>query len=46
MAAATGHEFHEISDLVLLPFRDSHEDPRAVRSDLDAFPPVLGPPSQ
>lgn len=39
-------EFYEMSDLILLPFRDSHEDLRTVRKDLDAFPRALGVPSQ
>ena len=39
-------KFYEMSGLVLLPFRDSHEDIRTVRNDLDAFPEALGVPSQ
>lgn len=39
-------QFYEMSNLVLLPFRDSHEDIRTVRKDLDAFPRALGVPSQ
>lgn len=39
-------EFYEMADLVLLPFRDSHEDLRTVRRDLDSFPEALGVPSQ
>jgi cellulose biosynthesis protein BcsQ len=38
--------FYGMCDLVLLPFRDSHEDIRAVRRDLDAFPRAFGVPSQ
>jgi hypothetical protein len=38
--------FYEMSSLVLLPFRDSHEDIRTVRKDLDTFPRALGVPSQ
>lgn len=37
---------YEMCDLVLLPFRDSHEDIRTVRHDLDDFPKALGVPSQ
>jgi len=36
----------EISDLVLLPFRDSQEDVRTVRRDLDRLPAALALPSQ
>jgi hypothetical protein len=39
-------QFYEMSSLILLPFRDSHEDIRTVRKDLDAFPRALGVPSQ
>ncbi|MBU1691723.1 MAG: hypothetical protein KJ958_11285 [Gammaproteobacteria bacterium] len=39
-------QLYEVSDLVLLPFRDSHEDIRTVRNDLDAFPEAYGIPSQ
>ncbi|GAO35288.1 hypothetical protein SCT_0673 [Sulfuricella sp. T08] len=39
-------QLYEISDLILLPFRDSHEDIRTVRNDLDAFPEAYGIPSQ
>ena len=38
--------FYEMSGLVLLPFRESHEDIRTVRNDLDAFPEAYGIPSQ
>lgn len=37
---------YEISSLVMLPFRDSHEDIRTVRQDLDNFPEAFGVPSQ
>ena len=39
-------QLYELGDLVLLPFRDSHEDMRTVRHDLDAFPSAYGIPSQ
>ncbi len=39
-------QLYELGDLVLLPFRDSHEDIRTVRRDLDAFPDAYGIPSQ
>ncbi len=39
-------EFYRQADLVLLPFRDSHEDIRTVRHDLDSFPRAYGVPSQ
>ena len=39
-------KFYEMSGLALLPFRDSHEDIRTVRNDLDTFPEALGVPSQ
>ncbi len=39
-------QLYEMCDLVLLPFRDSHEDIRTVRHDLDKFPKALGVPSQ
>jgi hypothetical protein len=35
-----------LADLVLLPFRDSHEDIRAVVRDLDMFPRAYAIPSQ
>ena len=38
--------FYELCELVLLPFRDSHEDIRTVKKDLDAFPRAFGVPSQ
>lgn len=34
------------ADLVLLPFRDSHEDVRTVRADLERLPQALAVPSQ
>lgn len=39
-------QFYEMSELVLLPFRDSQEDIRTVRRDLDRFPRAYGIPSQ
>jgi len=39
-------KFYEMSGFILLPFRESHEDIRTVRSDLDAFPKAYGIPSQ
>ncbi len=36
----------DMSDLVILPFRDSHEDMRTVRRDLDRFPNAYALPSQ
>ena len=38
--------FYELGGLVLLPFRDSHEDMRTVQRDLDRYPNALGIPSQ
>ena len=35
-----------VADLVLLPFRDSHEDIRTVIRDLDVFPRAYAVPSQ
>jgi hypothetical protein len=43
---AMDRKFYEMSGLVLLPFRESHEDIRTVRNDLDAFPKAYGIPSQ
>jgi len=37
---------YELGGLVLLPFRDSHEDMRTVLRDLDKFPNAVGIPSQ
>ena len=36
----------EMASVVLLPFRDSHEDIRTVRRDLDRFPNAYALPSQ
>lgn len=38
--------FYDMSGLILLPFRESHEDIRTVRNDLDTFPEAYGIPSQ
>lgn len=37
---------YELGGLVLLPFRDSHEDMRTVLRDLERYPNALGIPSQ
>jgi chromosome partitioning protein len=37
---------YSLAHLVLLPFRDSHEDMRTVQQDLDAFPRALALPMQ
>ena len=37
---------YELGELVLLPFRDSHEDMRTVLRDLERLPNALGIPSQ
>ena len=37
---------YEMSGLILLPFRDSHEDIRTVKHDLENFPGAFGVPSQ
>ena len=39
-------QLYELSNLVLLPFRDSHEDIRTVRHDLDTYTEAYGVPSQ
>lgn len=39
-------QLYELSKLALLPFRDSHEDIRTVRLDLDNYPEAFGVPSQ
>ena len=39
-------QLYALSELVLLPFRDSHEDLRTVRQDLDRLPRAYGVPSQ
>ncbi|QEI06993.1 ParA family protein [Pigmentiphaga aceris] len=43
---ATDRMLAEPADLVLLPFRDSHEDIRTVMSDLERFPRARALPSQ
>ncbi|MCL2161384.1 MAG: hypothetical protein FWH56_05790 [Betaproteobacteria bacterium] len=40
------HKLYGLADIVLLPFRDSHEDIRAVVRDLDLFPRAYGVPAQ
>ena len=40
------HKLYGLADIVLLPFRDSHEDIRAVIRDLDLFPRAYGVPAQ
>lgn len=39
-------KLYAMGGLVLLPFRDSHEDIRTVRKDLEKFPAAYGLPSQ
>jgi chromosome partitioning protein len=39
-------KLYGIADLVMLPFRDSHEDMRTVIQDLGMFPRAFGLPSQ
>lgn len=39
-------QLYELANLALLPFRDSHEDIRTVRHDLETFPEAFGVPSQ
>jgi len=39
-------KLYGLADLVLLPFRDSHEDIRTVIRDLEMFPRAYGIPSQ
>ncbi|MBS4096004.1 MAG: hypothetical protein KGZ83_04090 [Sulfuricella sp.] len=39
-------QLYSLADLVLLPFRDSHEDIRTVLNDLETFPNAWGLPSQ
>lgn len=39
-------QLYEAATLVLLPFRDSHEDIRTVRHDLDNYSEAYGVPSQ
>jgi len=43
---ALDDQLFEMSDLALLPFRDSHEDLRTVRHDLERLPHAFGVPSQ
>jgi hypothetical protein len=40
------HKLYSVADLVLLPFRDSHEDIRTVIRDLEMFPRAYAIPSQ
>jgi hypothetical protein len=40
------HNLYGVADLVLLPFRDSHEDIRTVIRDLEMFPRAYAVPSQ
>lgn len=42
----TDEVLHRMANLVILPFRDSHEDLRTVLTDLDKFPNAVGLPSQ
>lgn len=42
----TDDEIYRNSDLVLLPFRDSHEDMRVVCRDMERLPAALALPSQ
>lgn len=44
--SATDSELYRHSDLVLLPFRDSHEDLRVVCRDMERMPKALAMPSQ
>ncbi len=44
--AETDRKLHGLADLVLLPFRDSHEDMRAVIRDLETLPRAWALPSQ
>lgn len=44
--AEMDEKLNSLADLVLLPFRDSHEDMRTVLQDLDMFPHAWGLPSQ
>ena len=39
-------KLYGIADIVLLPFRASHEDIRSVRRDLDSFPRAYALPAQ
>jgi hypothetical protein len=40
------HRLYQVADLVLLPFRDSHEDIRTVIRDLEMFPHAYAVPNQ
>jgi len=40
------HKLYGLADLVLLPFRDSHEDIRTVTRDLEMFPRAYAVPTQ
>jgi len=42
----TDSKIHDNSDLILLPFRDSHEDMRVVCHDMERLPSALALPSQ
>ena len=44
--ADVDRSLNELADIVLLPFRDSHEDLRTVLHDLEAFPHAYALPSQ
>jgi chromosome partitioning protein len=39
-------QLYKVANLTLLPFRDSHEDIRTVRQDLESYPEAFGVPSQ
>lgn len=39
-------QLYEVANLVLLPFRDSHEDIRTVRHDMEIYTEAYGIPSQ
>lgn len=43
---ALDRKFYEMSEMALLPFRDSPEDVRTVMDDLESFPKAYGLPSQ
>jgi hypothetical protein len=40
------HQLYALADIVLLPFRESHEDIRTVTRDLDFFPRAYAVPTQ
>ncbi|MDD2668856.1 MULTISPECIES: hypothetical protein [Zoogloea] len=44
--ADVDRSLNELADIVLLPFRDSHEDLRTVLRDLETFPHAYALPSQ